>query len=264
MKFERLFSENYTVTFLNCMRQQWQDGESWSSIGRPKERDLLFTPIDCSVSYMLPSGEVLTAREGDVIYIPRGSEYTVTFTASTASRPTSIAINHHLFCDAQLRDTELSIVSCPDAIRFFINAEQLTKTNRAYPARFISLIYEIITALGEHLTKADTNESRIVASALEYLHAHLTDEDSVSNLARVTGVSEVYLRRVFKRHMGMTPIGYRTRERLRRAAEYLRFSDLAVGRIALELGFSDSPHLVRSFRDQYGVTPYEYRKSLIN
>ena len=260
MKLSELYLSDYSVTYLNCLRQSWTEDKVFSCIGNPKERDLLFMPEGCDLLYTLPNGEKLRAKDGDTVLLPRGSEYTLTFENFTAPIATSVAVNFHLKCNPEYRTENITIVTSPNARSLFLEAERLTRSARACPARFNSVILEIITAIGESSLENQKHTSAIVNAALEYMHANISESIDVAFLAQMSGVSEVYFRRLFKQAMGMTAVRYRLLLRLRRAADYLRYTDLSVGAIADSLGFSDSPHLVRAFRAEFGVTPYEYKR----
>ncbi|MEI2986398.1 MAG: AraC family transcriptional regulator [Alistipes inops] len=52
---------------------------------------------------------------------------------------------------------------------------------------------------------------------------------------------------------------YIVESRIRAAAEMLCNSRMSVKEIAYRLGYTDSCHLVRSFKHHYGTTPASYR-----
>ncbi len=41
-------------------------------------------------------------------------------------------------------------------------------------------------------------------------------------------------------------------------------SRMAVKEIAYDMGFTDSCHLVRKFREQYGMSPMQYRRKCVS
>jgi AraC-like DNA-binding protein len=84
---------------------------------------------------------------------------------------------------------------------------------------------------------------------------------SLSALARLAGVGETYLERVFARDVGM-PVGqYLLTRRVRLAAATIaRGAPLAEA--ALAAGFYDQSHLTRHFRQRMGVPPGSYSEGI--
>ncbi len=80
----------------------------------------------------------------------------------------------------------------------------------------------------------------------------------VDELARESGLSRFQLIRRFREVFQMTPQGYLTQLRVRRAKELLREGQPIV-EVALAAGFADQSHLTRVFRRWVGVTPASFR-----
>ena len=49
---------------------------------------------------------------------------------------------------------------------------------------------------------------------------------------------------------------------MQKAQEYLRYTNLSVSKIALEVGYSNFSYFSKSFRDYAGCTPNEYRSKM--
>ncbi|KYF93673.1 hypothetical protein BE20_08775 [Sorangium cellulosum] len=77
--------------------------------------------------------------------------------------------------------------------------------------------------------------------------------ERVHALARGLGLSERQLRRIFQDEIGVSPKRYARIARLRRVLSRIGTSSWA--QLAVELGFSDQPHLNAEFRELLGVTP---------
>jgi AraC family transcriptional regulator len=50
-----------------------------------------------------------------------------------------------------------------------------------------------------------------------------------------------------------------TEKRMQRAAQYLRFSDMAIFDIADEAGYGDMPAFSKAFKRWSGISPSDYR-----
>jgi AraC-like DNA-binding protein len=98
--------------------------------------------------------------------------------------------------------------------------------------------------------------------ARRYIEAHLKESDlTATAAARALEISPRYLRMLFAAE-GETVSGYILRRRLEECARQLT-SSLWRGRtiteIAFACGFNSGPHFTRAFRQQYGITPRQYR-----
>ena len=86
--------------------------------------------------------------------------------------------------------------------------------------------------------------------------------DSLISLALHLGTSPSHLSRCFRRDVGVGPTRYRNRVRIDRALSRIDegAADLAV--LAVELGFADQAHLIRTARMETGYTPGALRTLL--
>jgi transcriptional regulator GlxA family with amidase domain len=76
----------------------------------------------------------------------------------------------------------------------------------------------------------------------------------LEELAKIAGVSERHLTRLFKQSTGITLNEYRTKIRLERAMTLLRNPQLTLESVAEKCGFSDSRHLRRLWKTTYGTS----------
>ncbi len=97
---------------------------------------------------------------------------------------------------------------------------------------------------------------------LQYIqqHVHQPDLLSAENLGKVFNLSPKYVGSFFKRNFQETLRQYIERNRIRKVEDLLLNSKMTVKEIAYELGYSDSSHLVKSFRKIYGMSPLRYKQ----
>lgn len=79
-------------------------------------------------------------------------------------------------------------------------------------------------------------------------------------LAQACRVSEVYLRKLFSKHLSTSPKQYIIDLRLQKATQLLREGALTITDISETCGFSNPYHFCRIFKEHLGITPSEYRK----
>jgi AraC-like DNA-binding protein len=95
----------------------------------------------------------------------------------------------------------------------------------------------------------------------EYITGHLAENIRLEALAEVADLSRCYFARAFKQSVGTSPHAYMMQERLERAKRLLAETNLSLGQVALDSGFSDQSHFSSCFRRHSGVSPRSFRRS---
>ncbi len=83
----------------------------------------------------------------------------------------------------------------------------------------------------------------------------------ISRLCEIIGVSEVYLRKLFRHSLGVGPNAYIQQRRIEKATRLLRESNLSLIAIAEKCGFLNQYYFHRIFKKLIGTTPLTYRKT---
>ena len=81
---------------------------------------------------------------------------------------------------------------------------------------------------------------------------------TVSEAARLSGMSREGFSRRFKKLHSMSPQSFQLLEKLNAARRFLRMGE-SIAVVAVQTGFADQSHLGRLFRHIFGVTPGRYR-----
>lgn len=106
------------------------------------------------------------------------------------------------------------------------------------------------------------NENTIVSRTLQYIADHVYDKLSVEIVAKETGVSASHLTALFHRQMGISPGEYIRRVKLEESKCLIREGKMNFSQIAAALKYSTIHHFSRQFKDNFGVSPSEYSKSI--
>ena len=102
-------------------------------------------------------------------------------------------------------------------------------------------------------------EHRAVAAIKNHLRQKHTQEVSLNDLSSLTNLNKWYLLEVFKKQVGISPHRYQTLLRIELAKKLLR-AQFSGTQVALETGFADHSHFVRTFKKCVWVTPGQYQK----
>ena len=97
-------------------------------------------------------------------------------------------------------------------------------------------------------------------SAITYIDAHLGSELRAQDVADALGMGLSTFSRFFAGAAGMSFPAYVRAQRLRQASLLLADSDKSITDVALETGFNTASYLILCFRNQYGITPSQFRR----
>lgn len=100
-----------------------------------------------------------------------------------------------------------------------------------------------------------------LARAEAMLRDRFAEPLKLAEIARVAGVHQVYLARVFRRFRKCSVGEYIRRLRVEYAIDRLQQSEMPLADIALQAGFADQSHFTRVFKAQTGITPARYRSA---
>jgi len=98
-----------------------------------------------------------------------------------------------------------------------------------------------------------------VAATVALLEADLAQPWRLDDLAEAVNLDPAYLSRLFRRHTGLSPLGFLARLRAERAATLLVHTTLPAARVGAAVGWDDPTYFARRFRSLVGSTPTEYR-----
>jgi AraC family L-rhamnose operon transcriptional activator RhaR len=98
-----------------------------------------------------------------------------------------------------------------------------------------------------------------IGKVVQMLNAELAKSLSLAHVARSVGMDRYRLLRHFRDHSGLSPMAYRTRRRLEKAASMLLQSNVLIGDVAASVGWNDQNYFARRFKRHFGVSPSRFR-----
>jgi AraC-like DNA-binding protein len=99
-----------------------------------------------------------------------------------------------------------------------------------------------------------------ISRLLGHLEQHYSSAITVEDLARIARMSPSSLFRLFRHHVGRSPVDYLIRLRIGRAAEMLRRETARISEVSEAAGFTDSNYFSRQFHRVMGLSPRAYRR----
>lgn len=108
-------------------------------------------------------------------------------------------------------------------------------------------------------------DQQFLAKALALIEENISDASfSVVDLSDALGMHRANLYRKIHSLTGKSPIEFIRLIKLRRACQYLANSQMYVSEIAYAVGFNSPKLFAKYFKDEYGLSPREYKQNLNN
>jgi AraC family transcriptional activator of tynA and feaB len=137
-------------------------------------------------------------------------------------------------------------------------AKHAPRLSPAAMLRAVAALVDLISDLDKH-GRRDAR-ALLLQRAMALIDLEVSDLDA-ERLASRLGVSRRYLDALFVQS-GRTVSHHLWERRLQLAAERLQFSKLSsITEIAHSVGFKDTSHFSRAFRNRFGVSPRDWRRS---
>ena len=208
----------------------------------------------------------LEIKKGDILYIPKGCEYSSEWIAD----PTCVYHTLHFsFPQAAepLTDKRVNAQLLPN--EDFEELYNIMKEIHHYrnsvgvdSLKFLAAFYNLVSTLLSRAITADkpAKESSITP-ALIYIEENFASPCKVDTLASLCCLSESRFFYLFKKQVGCSPITYKNRIAIEKAAQALVLErNAGIERIAFEYGFESPIYFRRVFKRLTGKTPSQYRR----
>lgn len=216
--------------------------------------------LDGEREYVFSTGMRLRVRRGDVIYLPRGSTYSVV----TCSPGACYAINFLLRGEKNTAPFVFATRHMSEYLESFRRAERLWRSKSdAYVMGCKAELYRILCLMQREwglLYMTEDKRERIRPAAERIHECYDREMLSVSELAGMCGITPEYFRRLFHAVYGTSPVKYIQGLRIARACELINSGLYTVSEAALMSGFTDMSHFSRTFKQATGVPPSAYPK----
>ena len=228
----------------------------------PRAYDALIYVLRGHTRYTF-SDYTIDAKADDILYLSKGSIYSM-----------EVLSDHYDFLFADFTFDH------PDDVEFYsvsLQAADGKSTEKLFHRMLafwyirrdtvmtdcLSLLYAIYSDFiraSRDSTYISPDKRRRLEDSLRYIDDHLCDKTlSVQKVAAAVQMSDSYFRKTFTEVYKMPPVKYISMARMVQAREKLRYTDISVTEIAEQLGFSNLYYFSRTFKNENGCTPSEYR-----
>lgn len=240
------FLSAHHYRFLNCH----SEGE-----GQRFEKLCLGFVVNGSAEFLY-QGRAYTAREGDLLYIPKGTSYYSVWNGKPEIEFFSLVFD---FGDPYAKkEFDFQILSAEDLGEDFFQIYQFLRSHSFFQA--MASFYDLLDRMYPRLLKkTGYSVKKPVLPAISHLEKNYKEKINVAHLASLCGFSESRFFSLFKEATGSTPIEYKHNLLIREALELLLESTLSIEEISWHLGFSSTAYFRRVFEKVTGQTPKSIR-----
>jgi AraC-like DNA-binding protein len=137
-----------------------------------------------------------------------------------------------------------------------------------YDIRMKHIAIDLLLLAARHSIKKETTPSPLnsplhqkISDIARYIGSHISEDLSLSSLAKIFYISPYYLSRTFKEATGFTLTEYVHTVRIRQAQKLLKESNLSITEISSSVGFDNFSHFGKIFKKFTSRSPREYRSS---
>ena len=230
---------------------------------KSRHSDAFVYVISGSCTYRFDDKTEFKVTAGDVFYLPYQSIYTMYIHTDDY---------RYIFCDFEFAESSerLSALYSHQDIKnadtlFFKLLNRYRSSMKNTYIECMSILYGIYSLILQDTQKSylDKSKENNMIEAKRYIDESFNlPELTVSLIAERIGISEVYLRKLFKAQYGISPSKYLISVRLKNAKKLMKYPFLTLEECALQSGFSSLQYFCRLFKKETGISPGKYRKEL--
>ncbi len=213
----------------------------------------------CEKTYKFKNGKTLHTKNNDILFLPKGAEYTVNCTRLGET----YSMNFELYEDIPLSPFIFRPKNAIAFFEYFKAAEAAwRKKYTGYEMRLKAEAYNVICNMIKEyeLEYVGKNKNERIKPAIDYIHNEYTNDNiTISTLAELCGMSEVSFRNIFTNAMGITPLKYINNLKIANAKELLLSKSCTISKVAELSGFHNESYFSREFKKHTGMSPIEYK-----
>ena len=216
--------------------------------------------------FVLNDGRTLTCKKGDIVYLPPDVSYESHWEGS--DRAGAILLRFDLFCAGEpitLFDDILIIAQDPygEYLEHFLRFhKEFERGLPGYKIKCHSIFLELLHLLVRELLRQESvQKSDSVYRAIFYIENHYQEKLCVEDLAKMCSLCPSAFRSHFRAATGLSPVQYKNRLMMKKAAELLRTGDFSVSEVARMLGIEDIYYFNRMFKQFYQTPPGKFKAS---
>ena len=228
-------------------------------------------PVYSRLYYITDGDFTIRTSEGQVIKLQKGNWYLIPSGCSFTYHCSKTMEHFHFHIKLRdfdgtdlLRSCQKPLCLTPDAepdIAFLTQC--LTGNEISHSLRLRQTVLDILIAfLEKHNIAIRTEDySPCIYKTLVYIKQNLSMQLSISQIAENVFVSKSTLTKHFQKELGMTVNEYICNTIMAEAERLLMTSNISIHDLCQKFGYGDQLYFSRRFKEKFGVSPRNYRKT---
>ncbi|CDQ38654.1 MULTISPECIES: AraC family transcriptional regulator [Virgibacillus] len=256
---------------LYITRSEYDKG--WHSTQHTHHFTELFYIVNGKGSFVLPTHEI-PVKENDLVIINPNVEHTEKSNVQDSLQYIALGIEGLTFSLTEEKDAQMGLFTYRgdrEDVLFYLNKllNEVMHGDIQYEIICQNIIEILIVKLKREkkftIEKTETlNINKAVAFIKHYINQNYRNNITLDLLAKVGHINKYYLSHTFKKDMGISPIEYLNKVRIKEAKILLDTTDYNIGEIAEIIGFSSQSFFTQAFKRTTNQTPSTYRKVQLN
>ena len=251
---EGLISQNYVITkVVYCYKNHLSKGKI-RTLSTPKRPCHCFSfVLSGETEYTTDTLRKFTVKKGDVLYLAEGQRYIIDVKTDDYE---FIVVDFYLNTKEKLKSDVISTSNVELKSLFEKALRIYDKDSSVKESKMVSIANEIYATLLEEKDYSSSKEKEYVKKATEYVKNNYDRSDlSSKEIANYCNISEVHLRRLFKKILNISPLKYVNELRFNEAEKLLSFSETPISKIAETTGFNDVYYFSKAYKKRFGYAP---------
>lgn len=148
----------------------------------------------------------------------------------------------------------------------FLKDQKLIQPYRFYTAEdyYRELCTSIDTVQDFMEKNSEDYKNRLkMAEAVSYISEHYATDLNMAVVSNHIGMSYNWFSSVFKQYAGSNFVTYLKKIRMEEAKRLLAETDLKIQEVSSASGYENEIHFMKTFKAEFGISPTEYRKSML-
>lgn len=143
------------------------------------------------------------------------------------------------------------------AVQRIVN--ELNAKNKYYRQLVLMYYAELLILIYRHMDEVflPMCTNQVLRKAVSYIRLNYQSDLCMSEVAEKAGAGERYLRKLFARHLNLSPLDFLNQIRINKSIELLRNTEMSVKEICFACGFKSPQYFSRAFKQQMGISPKE-------
>lgn len=225
----------------------------------------LFTPLDCRGFESITPTRFCSIRFSEFFFSQCKTAYEIEKINVWLKRLEHIFYHHNRFEQLQLTNAS----DCQMVTELIYNMVEEYEHKQSY---YEENIQHFITLILNILARNVTDKSSIVINIgdaeplinkmLAHIRQHINAPEKlrIAYLSSKFNLSTNYVSEYFRKFTGESLQQYTIKYKLSLVEQRLIYSELTIGQIADEFGFTDESHLSKQFKKHNGISPMDYRR----